>query len=1347
MQQELLSQDILIKKLKKSQQKKKKSSSRKKTSTQMTEEQLRMIQEYEERIHKLQNEVKHKAQLLLSAKQEGDQEEKQTLESRIPSWIVKKGQDFKRFVDLNWNCVVRDDLLILLRKILQRDGGGSARKKSGGPSGGKKKSSKLTSHSSSSSSSPILTISGVGKKSLLYSIMHDPTLLSFYHQQIIFNPFQHSLSVDVQQHFPFKEAMEQLLQVLSSLEHPTLILVHAPQYLDLGHFNTLHQLDWSIVAPGTSILLSVSDELAEDVSSQCVSIVQHISLTPMSKLKALRLINSFVPLHKENESMASDLIQRVHGNPFHLSLAGAMLRALPDKTPTLSETNVWKTVLDIWGAKNARNSLKSTIYELERSLTHDYLFEALLRSAVFSTHKFPLFVYALCLNCSLQYAYSVVEQLRERRLLTYNNGEVTIPDTIHRIVKEIITDDHDFGDFPTHHRRFCMILSQCCAGHGNMGTSHGSQDDVSLNGANQGVSTRHPLNTFSSTHSSILDVPSVDSALTYVEWTSFACPFFLPSSSKLTTQPDNALYEITDPDNQMRKTQKYYYRYLCMHLHEASLTHTRLQLIQSSQWFHNKIIQFPTQWRDYCLQDFMGEDPALFKLMVSLLSDCESECNIFAQPARLICTHVRNYFHNETNVSFFGDDLEGQTTSNTALYYEIGNKVENARYCTLQLVQTHVDVEESQLNGSMNDDVSATPASTVSTPHDVIVNGVGKIPATTTSTIPLYNPLSTAVPSLEENSQIAALTTLAGSVLICATQSGHILKYHINHPNKDGEFVIKYDTPVTVMITHKLSTLITGHEDGSVRVYSLDKRQQEEHFQVHKRSITALAITNDGCYVISAAEDDDNWIRMYDLNVGFEIKHFKGASARITSLYIDRNDKFFYSSSLDGHIRVYLLGASYKHNIEQEDVIMDPEVHISRGACNGLVYLGGMEYGGNYLVAAYDNGLLILYDLLRKQQVDWIRRHNSSINFLQLTGDQKYVCSSDWEGRIQMTQIVWQRENDSPNGDEQLNEGNFGSSTPSNAPPTSSYTPRFKQGYALKCEGGPVSALTTSTHGAVFVIGSQYEDTCPFPIMRLKNSAPLLETEQLFKTAFIVGNGNYIDTSFKRFPKSFNDANDVRELCLNEFEIAEKHIMFQMDVTAEKLLLLWREYRKMQSTLRRRFPQCVIVSFVYYSGHVDSTSIAQKNYLLPVDFKHFSSLSERHSESKTTKRVHLSTFAIDFEEILHRDAADSVVLIVDGSKSARMNPLDVAPLRSQFVAQSYDSSSEDANSAFTYYFLKHVRKENNLALGGIMTRVKDELYLDEESDQMPPPFKYSDDWIYNFAPNVKLEEGEGGLGW
>ena len=189
-----------------------------------------------------------------------------------------------------------------------------------------------------------------------------------------------------------------------------------------------------------------------------------------------------------------------------------------------------------------------------------------------------------------------------------------------------------------------------------------------------------------------------------------------------------------------------------------------------------------------------------------------------------------------------------------------------------------------------------------------------------------------------------------------------------------------------VAITDNGEYVVSASSNGTVKIWNLTNGE-EKTLKGHDDSINEVAVTPDGRFVLSAS--DDRTLKFWDLQKGTE-KTLKGHNGRVTAVAVTDNGKFAISASLNGSSSDN--GTLKVWNLESG------EEKITFRRHNAWVKAVAITPNADAAVSASFDGMFRFWDLEQTEEIRTLGgQDNNTINAVAITpsGDRSVSVSFD----------------------------------------------------------------------------------------------------------------------------------------------------------------------------------------------------------------------------------------------------------------------------------------------------------------------------------------------------------------
>jgi WD40 repeat protein len=183
---------------------------------------------------------------------------------------------------------------------------------------------------------------------------------------------------------------------------------------------------------------------------------------------------------------------------------------------------------------------------------------------------------------------------------------------------------------------------------------------------------------------------------------------------------------------------------------------------------------------------------------------------------------------------------------------------------------------------------------------------------------------------------------------------------------------------------------VSASQDGTVRVWDLEKGEEKTILKGHQRPATVVEVTSDGKYAVSAS--DDGVLKVWDLKKREEKTTFKEHSGRVWAIAITPDGKYAVSASEDRTVRIW-------------DLEKGEEKTTLRGHDSG-VWAVAVTPDGKCAVSASDNGILKVWNLENGEEKITLKGHSERVLSIAITPDGKRVVSASEDRTVK----VWDLE-------------------------------------------------------------------------------------------------------------------------------------------------------------------------------------------------------------------------------------------------------------------------------------------------------------------------------------------------
>ncbi|MBT7696295.1 MAG: WD40 repeat domain-containing protein, partial [Desulfobacterales bacterium] len=156
----------------------------------------------------------------------------------------------------------------------------------------------------------------------------------------------------------------------------------------------------------------------------------------------------------------------------------------------------------------------------------------------------------------------------------------------------------------------------------------------------------------------------------------------------------------------------------------------------------------------------------------------------------------------------------------------------------------------------------------------------------------------------------------------------------------------------------------------------------------HTRSITSVAFTPDGRFIVSGSRDET--IKIWEASTGREIRTISGIGEDISSIAISPCGRYIISADED-----------YSENLKLWDMASGKKIKTFKGHKSNYGISVTFSPNGEYVISGDRDKNLKLWDIASGNEVRSFSGSTAGINSIAITPDGKYVVagSRDYSGR------------------------------------------------------------------------------------------------------------------------------------------------------------------------------------------------------------------------------------------------------------------------------------------------------------------------------------------------------------
>ena len=188
-------------------------------------------------------------------------------------------------------------------------------------------------------------------------------------------------------------------------------------------------------------------------------------------------------------------------------------------------------------------------------------------------------------------------------------------------------------------------------------------------------------------------------------------------------------------------------------------------------------------------------------------------------------------------------------------------------------------------------------------------------------------------------------------------------------------FIGHWSAVFSVAVDPAGKNLVTTSNDGTAKLWDIDKGSPLRSFLGHKGRVGASVFTRDGERIITGSDT----IRVFDVDTAALVKTLDGHTAEVASLAISPDGTRLASTAFDGTCRIWDLGPGTE--LRQ---IAEPT------RCFGVAWSGD----GDKIAVGCEDGSVYVANPTTGQKTSELRAHTSAIDAILFSPDGKTVVTS-----------------------------------------------------------------------------------------------------------------------------------------------------------------------------------------------------------------------------------------------------------------------------------------------------------------------------------------------------------------
>ncbi|OKH51781.1 NACHT and WD repeat domain-containing protein [Scytonema sp. HK-05] len=189
----------------------------------------------------------------------------------------------------------------------------------------------------------------------------------------------------------------------------------------------------------------------------------------------------------------------------------------------------------------------------------------------------------------------------------------------------------------------------------------------------------------------------------------------------------------------------------------------------------------------------------------------------------------------------------------------------------------------------------------------------------------------------------------------------------------------------SVAISTDGKTIVSGADDGTVRLWNQQGQPMGQPLKGHSISVTAVAISTDGKTIVSGADDG---IRLWNQQGQPMGQPLKGHSGYVMSVAISTDGKTIVSGGDDGTVRLW----------NQQGQPMGQPLKGHSGSVNSVA----ISTDGKTIVIGGDDGTVRLWNQQGQPMGQPLKGHSGSVNSVAISTDGKTIVIGGDDGTVRL---------------------------------------------------------------------------------------------------------------------------------------------------------------------------------------------------------------------------------------------------------------------------------------------------------------------------------------------------------
>ena len=249
---------------------------------------------------------------------------------------------------------------------------------------------------------------------------------------------------------------------------------------------------------------------------------------------------------------------------------------------------------------------------------------------------------------------------------------------------------------------------------------------------------------------------------------------------------------------------------------------------------------------------------------------------------------------------------------------------------------------------------------------------------------------------LEQYSNSISSLAFLGEQLISTTYDqtiniASINSSEVNHLKQHSNWI--YD----VAFSPNHSYIVSGHNDGTLRLWSQEQEDEVLVLTGHKSAVSAVAFHRDGFLIASGSWDQT--VCLWDATNGQLIRTFKGHQDWVKALAFSPDGSILATASRDATVRLWNVSTPSNWLKRTKQSIRTFKGHLEGVSCIVFSPNGQLLASGGY------DQTIRLWEVISGQEVTTLEGHSHHINSLAFTPDGRFLLSASTDKTIRLWSV------------------------------------------------------------------------------------------------------------------------------------------------------------------------------------------------------------------------------------------------------------------------------------------------------------------------------------------------------